>query len=301
MNEGSTAVFTLRATDLTSYNIFTPSASVPYTLSGISASDVVGGALSGTALVNSSGQATISVGLVNDFLTEGNETLTVKAGGATASISVIDTSVSGKKAGQVFTWNGTSASFIGSSAIDTLIVTNYRSESAISKLYSPVAPSIFTTSVTNNSSMVSASLSSVERIKFTDSSVALDLDGAAGSAVQMLGAVMGKDTLSNKSLVGIAISIYDQGMTETQIARLALNAVLGTNPSNKAVVELLYKNLTGFQPDPLSEALYVGMINNGTYTQESITVMAVNLDVNKTNINITGLSQTGIEYVPSLF
>jgi hypothetical protein len=117
----------------------------------------------------------------------------------------------------------------------------------------------------------------------------------------MLGAVMGKDTLSNKSLVGIAISIYDQGMTETQIDRLALNAVLGANPSNKAVVELLYKNLTGFQPDPLSEALYVGMINNGTYTQESITVMAVNLDVNKTNINITGLSQTGIEYVPSLF
>jgi len=134
-----------------------------------------------------------------------------------------------------------------------------------------------------------------------DSSMAFDLDGAAGSAVQMLGAVLGKETLSNKGLVGIAISIYDQGMTDTQIARLALNAVLGENPSNKAVVELLYKNLVGVQPDPLSEALYVGMINNRTYTQESITVMAVNLDLNKSNVNIVGLSQTGVEYVPSLF
>jgi len=90
-------------------------------------------------------------------------------------------------------------------------------------------------------------------------------------------------------------------MTQTQVARLAVDAVLGANPSNKAVVELLYKNLVGVQPDPLSEALYVGMINNRTYTQESITVMAVNLDLNKSNVNIVGLSQTGVEYIPSLF
>jgi hypothetical protein len=55
------------------------------------------------------------------------------------------------------------------------------------------------------------------------------------------------------------------------------------------------------KPDPLSEAFYVGMINNRTYTQESITVMAVNLDLNKGNVNIVGLNQTGVEYVPPLF
>jgi hypothetical protein len=289
VNEGSTAVFTLRTTNLPS------GSNVPYTLSGVNSLDVMGGSLSGTAFVGSNGQATINVSLLNDSLTEGNETLTVKAGTATASVSVIDTSVSGKKAGQVFTWNGsTDTSIVGSSGVDTLSVPVSRSESTLTKSSNSV-------SVTNNSSMVTASLSSVERIKFMDSSVAFDLDGAAGSAVQMLGAVLGKETLSNKGLVGIAISIYDQGMTDTQIARLALNAVLGENPSNKAVVELLYKNLVGVQPDPLSEALYVGMINNRTYTQESITVMAVNLDLNKSNVNLVGLSQTGIEYMPSLF
>jgi hypothetical protein len=87
VNEGSVATFTLTTTNVAS------GTSVPYTLSGISASDVSGGFLSGNAVVNSSGVATISVTLLNDSLTEGSETLTVTAGGATASTVVNDTSV----------------------------------------------------------------------------------------------------------------------------------------------------------------------------------------------------------------
>jgi hypothetical protein len=135
-----------------------------------------------------------------------------------------------------------------------------------------------------------------------DASGALDLDGATGSAVKILGALAGKDSLSNKGIVCIAISIYDQAqMTQTQSARLGLDAVLGSNPSNKAVIDLLFKNLVGTYPDALTSALYAGMINNGLYTQESITLAAANLDLNKNNINFVGLSQTGVEYVPSLF
>jgi hypothetical protein len=67
---------------------------VPYTISGISAADILGGSLSGNAIVNSGGVATISVTLLNDNLTEGAETLTVTAVGATASTVVNDTSKS---------------------------------------------------------------------------------------------------------------------------------------------------------------------------------------------------------------
>ena len=87
VNEGTTATFTLTTTDVTS------GSSVPYTLSGISAADVLGGSLSGNAVVNSSGVATISVALLNDLLTEGAETLQVTAGGASASTVVNDTSI----------------------------------------------------------------------------------------------------------------------------------------------------------------------------------------------------------------
>ena len=85
VNEGSTASFTLTTKNLAS------GTSVPYTLSGVSSADIYGG-LSGTAVVNSSGLATILVTLLNDNLTEGAETLTLTAGGASASTVVNDTS-----------------------------------------------------------------------------------------------------------------------------------------------------------------------------------------------------------------
>ena len=84
-NEGSTAIFTLTTKNVTA------GTAVPYTISGVSAADI-SGSLSGTAVVNTSGLATISVTLANDNLTEGAETLTVTAGGASASTTVNDTS-----------------------------------------------------------------------------------------------------------------------------------------------------------------------------------------------------------------
>jgi hypothetical protein len=87
VNEGGVATFTLRTTNVAA------GSSIPYTLSGISAADVFGGSLSGNAVVNSSGVATISVALLNDSLTEGVEKLQVAAGSATASINVNDTSI----------------------------------------------------------------------------------------------------------------------------------------------------------------------------------------------------------------
>jgi hypothetical protein len=86
INEGSIASFTLTTTNVAS------GTSVPYMLSGISAADVSGGSLSGNAVINSSGVATISVTLLNDSLTEGAENLTVTAGGVTASLIINDTS-----------------------------------------------------------------------------------------------------------------------------------------------------------------------------------------------------------------
>jgi hypothetical protein len=81
------ATFTLRTTNVAAG---TP---VGYTLLGISAADVLGGALSGNSVVDSSGVATILVSLVNDSLTEGAEMLQVTAGAASASTVVNDTSI----------------------------------------------------------------------------------------------------------------------------------------------------------------------------------------------------------------
>jgi len=88
VNEGATATFILSTTNVLA------GTQVGYTLSGVSAADIQGGNISGNATVGSNGQATISVELLADKLTEGVETLTVTAGDKTASTTVNDTSTS---------------------------------------------------------------------------------------------------------------------------------------------------------------------------------------------------------------
>jgi hypothetical protein len=72
----------------------TAGSSVPYSISGVSSSDIVGDALSGSVVIASNGQATISVPIAADQVTEGTETLTVTAQGKTASTQILDTSLS---------------------------------------------------------------------------------------------------------------------------------------------------------------------------------------------------------------
>jgi hypothetical protein len=86
VSEGQSAAFTLSTTNVAA------GISVAYTISGVSSADIVGGSLSGSVTVGSNGQATISVSVAADNLTEGNETLTVTAQGRSASVTVIDSS-----------------------------------------------------------------------------------------------------------------------------------------------------------------------------------------------------------------
>ena len=88
-DEGQSALFSLATTNLVA------GTSVAYTLSGISASDLVSGSLTGTAEVGATGTTIISLPLAADALTEGAETLTITLDDSpdkTASLTVNDTS-----------------------------------------------------------------------------------------------------------------------------------------------------------------------------------------------------------------
>ena len=87
VNEGSAAMFNLTVTNVAL------GTAVAYTISGISASDVTGGKLTGSVTVGSDGKATISVPIAADQTTEGDETLTVTVQGKSASTVVKDTSI----------------------------------------------------------------------------------------------------------------------------------------------------------------------------------------------------------------
>jgi hypothetical protein len=86
VTEGSTAVFNLTTTNVA------VGTEVSYTLSGISSSDLTLGTLTGKVSVGVGGTASISIPIAADDATEVQESLTISAQGATASIVINDTS-----------------------------------------------------------------------------------------------------------------------------------------------------------------------------------------------------------------
>ena len=86
VKEGSYANFLINARNVPTGTV------VNYNLSGsISSLDVVGG-LTGSTIINSSGQATVSIPIVEDLLAEGNENLIFSCMGETANVIIQDTS-----------------------------------------------------------------------------------------------------------------------------------------------------------------------------------------------------------------
>jgi len=86
VDEGSSISFTFKTHKSEEDKQYT------YTLSGISSLDISSNELSGKTTINSDGEATFTIGISADKLTEGTETLTLSIGEKTKSISINDTS-----------------------------------------------------------------------------------------------------------------------------------------------------------------------------------------------------------------
>ena len=139
-------------------------------------------------------------------------------------------------------------------------------------------------------------LTNVERLQFADAKLALDLGGSAGRVAKLLGAVFGPASVANKQYVGIGLSLLDSGTTYEQLAALAVNAT-GTT-SHPGVVNLLWSNLFGSAPTTEQAAPYVAMLGGGSISVGALTVLAADLDLNASRIDLMGLTSTGLEYGP---
>lgn len=137
-------------------------------------------------------------------------------------------------------------------------------------------------------------VTNVERLQFSDVNVALDLDDHAGKAAKILGAVFGVSAVSNKTYVGIGLSLLDGGMSYENLAALALNAAGAITAD--AVVTKLWTNVVGGAPSTADKAPFLDMLNHGV-SHGALGVLAADTTFNAMNINLVGLTQTGIEYI----
>ena len=139
------------------------------------------------------------------------------------------------------------------------------------------------------------SLKSVERLVFSNLSVAFDINGNAGSTAKLLGAVFGKDSLTNKQYVGIGLNLLDAGTSTTTLASLAVDAA--NLKTNDQIVSTLWKNVFGTTASNSDKAPYVKLLDDGM-SPGTLAWLAADTTFNKVNINLVGLAQTGIEYIP---
>lgn len=138
-------------------------------------------------------------------------------------------------------------------------------------------------------------LRDVERVQFSDVSIALDIDGNAGKVARLLGAVFGKDALTNKTYVGIGLDLLDKGMSYVDVCSLAMQAAGLTTPD--AAVTQLWTHVVGSSPTANDKAPFVQMLNSGTSVGQ-LAKLAADTDLNATQINLTGLQTNGIEFTP---
>lgn len=142
-------------------------------------------------------------------------------------------------------------------------------------------------------------LSQVERLAYSTSRVAIDLDGNAGSVAKVLGAVFGAASVRNTEYVGIGLSLLDGGMSYAGLMQLALDVRLGAGASHVAVVDLLYTNVVGVAPPKTEQDRFVAVLDNHTYTPATLGVLAADTDLNIAAIDLVGLAHSGLTYLPA--
>ncbi len=235
------------------------SASVVTTLTIAEVINTITGTSGADTLVGTAGKDSIQAGAGNDSLTGGAGNDTLDGGNG------IDVAVfSGARSNYQITNNGSS-----------LLITD------------------------QSGSDGTDTLQNIERLHFTDKSVAFDVSGAAGMVTKTIGVVVGPAGLGDKMHIGQALNLLDHGGSYEQLLTLAVNLVLGANATNKQIVDLLYTNVIGSAPPAATEAFYTNLLDTGAYTVGKLALLAADTSYNAAHINLVGIAQSGLDYSPA--
>lgn len=257
----------------------------------------------GNRLIVDAGESSAEVVLTitNDELEEGSETLDISVlsadgfelfdvtnGDDRLRVTVVDSveRVEGSAADDVF-FSTEGSWFDGLAGLDTLNI----SGSVANALISAGQIAEFSVSVGS----ATYDLDSVERLVFDDGAIALDLEGDAGLVVMLLGAVFGADAVDNREYAGIGLDVLEGGLSDTELAELALNAAGLKDP--ESIVTALYSNLVGQGPSSSELNHYVSLLEN-SMSEAELTLFAAEHSLNLNNIDFVGLEQSGLHYLP---
>jgi hypothetical protein len=292
VDEGSIASFTLITTSVAA------GTSLSYSIGGVSSADITGGTLSGVAIVDSSGTATIAIPTIADSTTEGAETLTVTAQGKSASMTINDTSkaavpvVTATAAADTITNLAVSQNIDGGAGIDSLVYTSNSAAVVISK-------SGGSTLVTNTATGEVDTLINVERLKFADTAIALDTTGVGGQAYRVYKAAFNRSP--DLGGLGYWISGMDSGASLKGVAQgfvssAEFKAVYGASPTNAQIITKFYENVLNRAPESSGYSYWLGILNSGQGTIAD--VLAAFSESPENQAGVIGVIEKGMRYTP---
>lgn len=146
------------------------------------------------------------------------------------------------------------------------------------------------------------SLTGIERLRFSDQGLALDLQGTAGVVAQVVRAVFGGGALSNTLYMGIGLHLLDGGMPLQDLVALAIGTPQFTEraggTSTQALVGALYQNLFNQSAPAADLAALVALVDSGSLTRTELAVLAVQHTANVQSADLVGLAATGVAYLP---
>lgn len=138
----------------------------------------------------------------------------------------------------------------------------------------------------------------VERVMFSDASVALDLEGNAGSAYRLYEAALNRKP--DLGGLGYWIARLDHGASLTEAANGFIQSHefaqrYGAANSNEEFLALLYQNVLDRSPDPAGSQYWLANMDHGMQRAELLLGFS---ESNENRIAISGAIEQGIEYLP---
>lgn len=210
----------------------------------------------------------------------------------------------GTEANDIFRSSAANESFSGGKGIDRVVFSASRDSFSISKVSTDSWAISYTKGFAADDISAqgfgSDQLLQIERLSFSDKSLALDISGAGGQSYRIYKAAFNRTPDSGG--LGYWIAQMDGGMSLVEVASRFIDSaefksLYGSAPSNAEFLTKVYSNVLGRLPDPVGYAWWLNAMN----TDSSKTKSKVLADFSESSENLTGTTELvimGIEYVP---
>ena len=188
----------------------------------------------------------------------------------------------------------------GGAGVDTVAYTGLRASFSLSRVGNGFVLA------DNTGALGTDTLQNIERMKFSDGGIALDVGAtqSAGQTQLLLGAVLGRELLATKeALIGTGIDLFDQGYTLQQLSgavmRLPIWDVLTgkATPTNTDIALYLLTRVNGVAPDTTVLANAVAALDVQTdidHGQGDFLWHLAESSANQTQVDLVGLAKTGL-------